>query len=292
MNLTNEIMHFGGEDRIFGTLPQTMEQLTTAWPVFGDKSGAEAPDQAPTLILPSQYVPTWQNPGDSNDYYIEKQGGIGDQNGQGACGSISAVELTETIQLKSGVDPQQFTKLSWGQLYWSINGGSDNGTVPERNLLQLRTKGVASVKTIPIDVRNRSQRWTPEVEADAQNNMITEWFLCPTPGHGISALMQGFVLHASVWWYGGDNVNGAGWLPDNPGGRRGGHSIRITEYINENGKQGFRFPNTWTTRWGISGFGKMSLGRAADNMRSWVWWAARASKPKEDSTPIPQPVIG
>jgi hypothetical protein len=285
-----EQMYFGGEDRFFGTHEQSIEQLTQAWPVFGDTKTGESPDKAPELILPSQYVPTWQNPGDNNDFYIEKQGGVGDQDGQGACGSISAVELTELIQLKGGIG-DAFTKLSWGQLYWSINGGSDNGTVPERNLIHLRTKGVASTKVIPIDVRNRSQRWSPEVEASAQENMVVEWMLTPTPGHAISALMQGFVLHASLWWYNGDNTNGAGWLPDNPGGRRGGHSIRITEYINENGKQGFRFPNTWTSRWGVQGFGKLSLGRAADNMRSWVWWAARAVKPKVDPTPFPQPIV-
>lgn len=279
-----EFMPFAGEERMLGTLEQTPEQLTEAYPMFG-----EQPDLSPPLILPSQYVPTWKNPGDNNDVYIEKQGGIGDQENQGACGAISGTEITELLQLKSGMAPELFTKLSWGQLYWSINGGQDRGSLPESVLKTLRTQGVASVKTCSINIRNPRQNWSAEQAADAQNNTITEWFLCPTWGHVVSALMQGFVVHGSLWWYQNDNVNGSGWLSDRPGGRKGGHSIRLTEYINENSRDGVRFPNTWTPRWGINGFGKVSRERIMENIKVWPYWAARTVKLPDPNYPIPKP---
>lgn len=279
-----EIMHFAGEDRKFGTLEQTPDQLTQAWPVFGDD-----PATAPAMVPESQYAPTWRQYGDNNDYYIEKQGGIGDQNGQGACGCISGAEIVEHVQLKSGIPFELFSKLSWGQLYWSLNGGRDNGSSPERVLQHLTTKGVASTRVIPIDVRNSSQRWSQEVLQDALKNVALEWFLAPTWGHVVSGLMAGFVGHCSVWWYGGDNVNSEGWLPMNPGGRRGGHSIRVTEYINENGKEGLRGPNTWTDRWGVKGFWKMHKSRAIENIKQWPWWMIRVVQLPPQGGNFPQP---
>lgn len=275
-----DFMFFGGQERRLGTLHQTLEDIENTTQTKFRTFGEHGPDATPPLILPANYAPTWTKPGDNNDQYTI----IGNQEDQGACGCITGTEIVEICALKSGLPTK---KLSWGQLYWSLNGGSDNGTYSGHVLKHLTTKGAASVDVIPINVKNPSQRWPQNVLDDALNYCIDEWFLCPTVAHIISALMQGFVVHSSMWWFANDNVDSNGWLSDNPRGKKGGHSIRQNEFIIENGRQGFRFPNTWTTRWGVNGFGKISTGRMAETLKVWPFFAARSVRQRNGNFPAP-----
>lgn len=276
--------HFGGEDRKLGTLPETPEELSKrhTFRVFGETQTSD-PGATPSLILPANYVPTWQKEGDNNDKF---NNGIGDQDGQGACGCISADELLEAIMLKAGLPP---VKLSWGQLYWSVNGGSDRGTYSGDVLKWLTTRGSASVNVCPIDTRS-SHKGNPIVEKDMLNYGIDEFFLCPTTGHVTSAIMQGFEVHSSMWWYDSDNVDSNGWLSDSPRGRKGGHSIRQSEYIVEGSRHGYRFPNTWTPKWGVKGYGKISEGRLAETLKVWPFFAARSVRQMDGNFPAPKPL--
>lgn len=276
--------HFGDEDRKLGTLPETPEELSKrhTFRVFGENTASD-PGATPSLILPANYAPTWQQEGDNNDKF---NNGIGDQDGQGACGCISGAELCEAILFKSGIPG---VKLSWGQLYWSLNGGRDQGTYSGDVLKRLSTQGIASTKVCPIDTRS-SHKGNPAIEADMLNYIADEFFLTPTIGHVVSANMQGFEVHSSMWWYDSDNVDSNGWLSDNPRGRKGGHSIRQTEFIIEGSRQGFRFPNTWTAKWGVKGYGKISAGRLAETLKVWPFFAVRSMRQKDGTFPAPKPL--
>lgn len=266
-----------GETRKMGCLPMPASGPKLAWPVFGDTHGS------PDLIPRDQWFEV---------DYSHLASPIKDQDGKSACNAFSSVTVLEMERRAAGLED---VVLSPGDLYYRINGGSDNGSMLEDALAEL-IRGVATAKTVnPLAVYKRDVN-VAAAEAERPLYRILEAWWCPTFDHAFSAALRGYRLNTGIYWYSSDPLDGDGWLAASGGGRPGGHAIAGTGTRGrmKGGKTqwGVQFHNSWGPRWGRNGVGVIPEERASRGTGTFGWWALRSAVvPSNDPNLPPSPTL-
>lgn len=205
---------------------------------------------------------------------------VHDQNGYGMCNASATVSAMETAALRQGYP---LVKLSAGDLYNRISGGSDNGSTLEDGLEESQN-GIAEVSECPyLEWRRRSAGVT------RKNHKVLEYYIAPTFDHCMSGVFQGFDLISGVMWYDNFNPNADGWCPDRGRGSGGGHAVHGYKPARMGTKYGIWHKNSWTERWGLNGHGifpETWYGGAVGG-----WWLVRVTT-AYDAEKIPAPVFG
>ena len=209
---------------------------------------------------------------------------IKDQNGIGACNAFATINALEACRRGRGLPD---VKLSPGDLYSRINGGRDNGSLPEDALKVALSVGVATANTVP-PLQWRSVVNSADAVAERPKYRFLESLWCPTFDHAASALQQGFYLDTAVWWWQYDSPDADGWLKARGSGSKGGHAICGCALENRSGTWGIKIANSWGTAWGRSGFGVLPEQRCAEGTQVFRWWALREVVQESGELPVPK----
>lgn len=209
---------------------------------------------------------------------------IKNQNGIGECNFSATGNVLEACRRLLGLDHYD---LSAGDGYSRINGGRDNGSLPEDALKIMMEEGLATTATVPY-LHWRGEIRTPEVLAERKRFRILEALWCPTFEHAASALQQGYFLDTAVFWFDREPLNAEGWLGDRGAGNRGGHAIAgCGLMLREDGTWGVKIANSWTTNWGVNGYGVLPEHRCIEGTANFRWWAIRSVVQESGDLPVP-----
>lgn len=257
----------GGEVRRLGLLEQPESSLKTAWRVMGGPDGS--PDPIP--------LEKWE----AVDLSFGVRS-INDQDGVGMCASAGT---QNTVEIARSIAGLPYVPLSAGDLYRRVCGGRDQGSLPEDNLTELMTNGIATVTDCPY------LEWRREMPSQARGRFKgLEAWRCPTALHVGTAVQLGFPVLIGYWHYQNDPVDPDGWMR-RPSGGRGGHAVCVVGVANDaNGNWGFRFENTWTRQWGKDGYGILPFSRVEAGCKAFQSWALRAVS--DEGANFPAPVGG
>lgn len=256
-----------GEERVIGGawLPTTAmpDELCT---IFGDTPNT-------TLIPRGEWRPTTLR------RFCPP---IKDQDGIGACNAFASVTALEICRAMKGLP---HVELSPGDLYRRVSGGRDRGSLPQDALRELMERGTCTARTVPpLDWRTV----TPEASREYPRFRITEALWCPTFDHAASAVMQGFALNVSVWWYRDDPVGDDGWMRPEGRGSRGGHSVAGISLDLRHDFWGIGIQNSLTTRFGKDGYAILPERRVRDGAQDFRIWAVRECVQEDVDFPAPQ----
>lgn len=172
-----------------------------------------------------------------------------DQDGIGQCASSAACTTQEVARAVAGLP---YVKLSAGDLYSRVNGGRDQGSLPEDNLEEMMVNGVATAARIPY-IWNRKKYSDAATVAERKKYRVAKAYLCTSFDAMMSAIQQGFAIEEAIWWYDNDSTDSQGWLPARGSGSRGGHALHGYGAALRNGTWGIRTRNSWSASWGVGG---------------------------------------
>lgn len=265
MNGPIDITDESGEPRRLGLLPQARTAMRRSWRVLGID-----PETA-NVIPKDQWVPTnlkaWCPPPE-------------DQNGIGMCAS-SGTETAYTVSRK--IAGYNDPRLSAGDLYRRVCGGTDQGSMTEDNLIELIDSGVATVGTVPY-LNWKSTNAAANAERPLYKGL--EAILCPTAEHVASAIIAGFPVLIGYKHYSKDPVSADGWM-DRPSGSWGGHAVCVVGLVKKNSAWGFEFENSWTASFGIDGFAILPESRVENGCDVFQAWALRCVRAESGTVPAP-----
>lgn len=182
---------------------------------------------------------------------------VHDQDGRGQCASSAACALLEFARAQAGLP---FVKLSAGDLYSRVNGGSDNGSLLEDNLAELLANGVCSAATVPY-VWDGKKHNTAAVIEERKRFRFSEVYQCKSFDAMASAALLGMGVEHGMMWRDGFRVDANGWLYNATGGE-GGHA-QFAYGLAQNktsGKWGLVTQNSWNVTWGGSQDGTVKAG--------------------------------
>ncbi len=255
-----------GEPRRLGLLEQPIGSLKVAWKVQA------GPDGTPTPIPKSQWIDTDLSVGVRE---------IQDQDGVGMCASAATVNAVEVARSIAGLP---YVPLSAGDLYRRVAGGRDQGSLPEDNLLELLSNGIAPLTDCPY------LEWRREMpSASRQKFRGVEAWLCPTAAHVFTAVQLGFPVLIGYWHSSNDPVDADGWMT-RPSGRRGGHAVLVVGTTSRSGEYGGKIENTWGVQFGKSGYAVLPESRVEEGCRAFQAWSLRAVV--DEGGAMPPPVGG
>lgn len=215
-----------------------------------------------------------------------------DQDGVGQCASSSACTVWEACRAQAGLP---YVHVSAGDLYSRVNGGRDRGSVPEDNLNELLTNGVAPTSAVPYIWNGR--RYTDAATVAARKpNRLAEAYLCDDFDSIASAVQQGFVCQIAIAWYDNFTPDANGVLPRQGRGNSGGHALVAYGLVQlADGTWALLVRNSWGTSWGGSRDGKLGAGnciipeslfRAGPNFGNV--WACRSVIQTRSDFPVPK----
>lgn len=260
-------VHEGGELRRLGLMEQPLASLKSSWQVQA------GPDGKPDPIPLTDWTPT--------DLSVGVRA-VNDQDGVGMCASAGTQNTIEIARSLAGLP---YVPLSAGDLYRRVCGGSDNGSLPEDNLTELMTNGIAPVSDCPY------LEWRRNMPSQSRGKYKgLEAWLCPTALHVGTAVQLGFPVLIGYWHHNSDPVGADGWMRQ-PSGGKGGHAVCVVGVVKDAaGNWGFKFENSWTRQWGKDGFGILPLARVEEGCRSFQAWSLRAVS--DDGAGFPAPTGG
>lgn len=173
-----------------------------------------------------------------------------DQDGQNACCAFASVQAVHVARAIAGAP---YVRLSAGNLYGRINGGSDTGAVLGDAIKALEVIGVCRASIIDMYTWRQS-RWPADWKKDAPRFRVLEAWDCPSFDHVASAILCGFPVCLGVFVGRNFRVQSDGWLADYTGGG-GGHAMcGIGLACHESRKTwGVAVVNSWGKDWGVNG---------------------------------------
>jgi len=214
---------------------------------------------------------------------------VHDQDGVGQCASDAAVGTVEFARAFAGMP---YVKLSAGDLYGRVNGGSDNGSLLEDNLAEILNHGVATAATVPAIWSPRFRPDKNKVDAERALYGVVEVYQCMDFDDMASAILQGFVVEHGMMWRDGFKVGSDGWLYNASGGR-GGHAQMAygLAFNKKTGKWGLITQNSWGLSWGGSADGTIKAGSevvSEDLFDGQIggFFAVRAAKQTPNNFPL------
>lgn len=252
-----------GELRRLGLLEQPVESLKLAWPLMA------GPDGNPEPIPVSSRVQT-----DLSGLVKEIQ----NQDGIGMCASSGTVNTVEVAREIAGLP---YVPLSAGDLYRRVCGGRDQGSLPEDNLSELLTAGIAPLTDCPY------LEWRREMPSQRRGEFKgLEAWRCPTAPHVFTAVQLGFPVLIGYWHHNTDPVDADGWMT-RPGGGKGGHAVCGVGLVERGGAWGLKFENSWSRSFGKDGFAVLPESRVELGCRSFQAWALRCVTDGGGTLPLP-----
>lgn len=246
-----------------------------------------------TLAAPKGYFRTWAS--QPNPPVVPRSewkeidfsahiGPVTDQDGVGECNCATTVEI---VMGQRSIEGLSYVALSAGDLYARINGGSDQGSLPEDALKELTDNGVATTATVPFcDWRHQHAG----AAAERPLYRITEAHYVETVDELCSALQQGFFANLCMAWSDGDsNPDSQGRLPARTSGSVGGHSITACGMKKFGSDWYILIRNHWTATWGLNGCAYLPIARLDADISQFRMWACRQSVQGPSGIPTPQP---
>lgn len=211
---------------------------------------------------------------------------IKDQNGIGACNAFATINCLEACRRMKGLPD---VLLSPGDVYSRINGGRDEGSLPEDSLKICLTTGVATAATVS-PLQWRSVVNSADAVAERPRYRFLEALWCPTFDHAASALQQGFFLDMATWWWKYDNPDAHGWMPVQGSGQKGGHAYLGCGLMRhpQTGVWGIKKAGSWSKAWNKAGFGYIPEARGIEGCRVFRWWALREVVQESGELPVPK----
>jgi hypothetical protein len=213
-----------------------------------------------------------------------------DQDGIGQCASSSACTVLEACRYMAGLSP---VHVSAGDLYSRVNGGRDQGSLPEDNLAELLASGVAPASMVPY-VWDRRRHNDAATVAARKPNRIAEAYLCDSFDAMASALQQGFLTQIAIWWFDNFTPDANGKLPNQGRGGRGGHALMAYGLVKlPDGSWALLVRNSWGPGWGNSKDGTLGAGNCIipESLFSFEFgsvWACRAVYQSGSNFPAPK----
>lgn len=229
-------MHVGS--RSFGLV---IEAPKLKWPDFGAAPNVVNIDRAqwPAFQSMSAFLPPTY-----------------DQDGVGQCASSAATGMFEFGRKMAGLPP---VHVAAGDLYSRVNGGRDNGSTLEDNMVEMQTNGVNPVSASVPYVWNRRISYPATGRSPYK---FAEVYLCANFDAAVSAILQGMPVQIGISWasnYTPDKTTGS--LPKKASGSVGGHSLWCYGvYKYADGTFGLITRNSWSATWGGSADGTIDAG--------------------------------
>ena len=246
-----------------GNLDDGPQPSQTEWPVFG--TGATP------MIDREHWVELIKIAGDGgpgSDYIPDTH----NQKTTKMCNASATAGAMETQRAKQLLDRKK--RLSAGDLYKRINGGTDGGSYLEDGMMAVMGKGIATTNTVKyLDWQSDTPA---EAAAERKFYKVTKAFLCPTFDHCMSAVLQNYDIVSGITWYNSFFTPKAdGWLPAPSGGSAGGHAVhgyRATYRGSvSNPVFGIWHQNSWGPSWGLEG--KCVFPESVYTTSVGGWWA-------------------
>lgn len=264
-----------GVERFLGNRVPIKAASGDNWTVYGDVPQTPLIPRSRWDELTAGFNP--MKPDHPNLPYVHDQDGIGQCN----CDATAAAE-----EFTRNVMGLNFVKLSAGDLYDRINGGSDNGSLLEDAMAAMGTDGIATAEEYGGTLW--SGRGSSRKVSAAQRSLYRtpEAYLCPTFDHCYSAVLSGFAIVSGILWYDNYTTDSDGWLPSSGRGRAGGHAIFGYKPTKNGSRYGIWHQNSWTTSFGWGG--RMVLGESLYSGPVGGWWALRQATDEGGEVPAPK----
>lgn len=224
-------------ERSFGLVVQAPK---LKWNEFGFATNTPMVDRAqwPDYMSLSAFLPTTY-----------------DQDGIGQCASSAACGLYEFASNQAGLTP---IHVSAGDLYRRVNGGRDNGSTLEDNMVEMLERGVLPVSPTSPYVWDRRSAYSG---SGRDKFRFSEVYLCKTFDAAASAIIQGFAVEIGITWHGNYKPDSKGVLPSRGSGSVGGHALYCYGIVKlSDGKYGLLTRNSWGPAWGGSSDGTVDAG--------------------------------
>lgn len=208
--------------------------LTKAWPIYGDTPSTP-------MVAQSEWDAriASMEPGPNFPFLLPTS----DQDGVGQCNAEATASAVETTRARQGLP---YVKLSAGDIYDRINGGSDNGSTLEDGIHEAMTNGIGTAAICGATVWHRE--WNGAPAAERMKYRVLEAYLCPEFEHCFSAVFEGFELVTGILWYNNYNPDQDGWLPHGRG-IAGGHAISGFKPVKRGDVYGIWHRQSWGTSW-------------------------------------------
>ncbi|HEY1191903.1 MAG TPA: C1 family peptidase [Gemmata sp.] len=210
---------------------------------------------------------------------------VHDQDGIGQCASSSACTVLEACRAQAGLP---YVYMSAGDLYSRVNGGRDNGSMPEDNLAELLNNGVAPASAVPYIWNGRKYTDSATVTSRKPNRFAAA-YICDSFDALASALQQGYICQIAVWWYDNFTPDSSGLLPRQGRGGKGGHALcayGLTQL--SDGTWALLVRNSWGTAWGNAGNCTMPESLFAGSNQFGNVWACRSVFQSKSDFPAPK----
>ncbi len=187
---------------------------------------------------------------------------IKDQDGVGACAGYAAASAMERARARRGL---VYVELSGDAIYAAVNGGRDQGSGLENNMVWLRDHGIPPAELVP---RHEFRKNKIPVQAYEEGKRFKgyECFAIRSELELASSIAAGFssviAVHAGNGGLSSDDLiqwsNGVG-----------NHSVCCDDLRYRNNTIEFQIPNSWGLKWG-------------DRGRGWLRWASHLSNPAKN----------
>jgi len=210
-------------------------------------------------------------------------GPVTDQGQVGECNAATTAEIVMGARAFAGLP---YVPLSAADLYKRINGGSDNGSMPEDALDEATKNGIAPVSVVPFTDWRGSY---PAAAAERGKYKIIESYNLTSVPELVSALLEGFFINWCMAWTSADsNPDSQGRIPDHAGSPEGGHSITGCGLKKFDGVWYVKLRNHWRASWGVAGCFYIPLTRVQREFDgSFRMWACRATVQEDGVIPAP-----
>jgi hypothetical protein len=193
---------------------------------------------------------------DRHSPYMLNQGQVG------SCNAYMAAAMHHQCQLHAGRDVQL---LQPEHLYMNINGGRDNGSMLDRGMQWMVNNGCAPKGSVPYQSYQRSRISNiEEVDREGRRFRIHEPYVAPTDYDKYvravaSALARGYPV-GIAWHVSSGSMrlrNGFCIVGSGPGNHAS--LLHSAEWVGGRDLIVADLQNSWGTRWGEAGFGKITM---------------------------------
>lgn len=209
---------------------------------------------------------------------------IKDQDGRGACAGYAAASALERARARRGLE---YVELSGDGIYAAVNGGRDQGSGLENNMVWLRDNGIPPASEVP-KWEYRKNKIPAKAYEEGKRFKGFECFALRSELELASALVAGFsCVVAAHAGNGGLSADSLIQWTNGPGN----HSICCDDIRYRNKVLQFQIANSWTTQWGERGRGWLEWNKHLSNpVRNHMFYAVRSTidDPKGDNPPEPK----
>lgn len=215
---------------------------------------------------------------------------VKDQKQLGSCTANAAAAQLETYACVAGFEDRPLARKFLYKVTRKLMGETGDTGAYLRTVMQaMATFGVPPESYCPYDIRTFDEEPAAFLYSMAQNDKALTYYRLDPPGTDLQkvvtsmkvnlaanrALILGFTVYSNL----GDN--GDVPLPGPSSSIQGGHAIELNGYDDARrigaSVGAFRFPNSWNTGWGDSGYGWLPYDYVLKGLATDIWALMSAS---------------